>query len=149
MPEARGLHCRPAVSRHERQVRQLAIALTAAAAAATLAALALSPTWPRAALAAGSLLALAYTVCLGRKTLLPTIIVGSDGQLRAERDGEEVPVVVRYCGARFISLRSPQGSLALWPDSLGAGQWRRLLVACRWPHAGASARQLDAARDAN
>ncbi len=77
------------------------------------------------------------------------LIVGGDGQLRAERDGEEMPLEVRYCGARFISLGSPQGLLALWPDSLGPGQWRRLLVACRWPHAGAKARRADAVGDAN
>lgn len=149
MAEARGFECRPTASGRQRRARQLAVTLTALACAATLLALTLAPDWLRAGAAACSVFALTLAVCPGRKRALPTILVDGEGRLFARRGDDLLPLAVRYCGARFVSLQSREGVLAIWPDSLAPDRWRRLLVACRWPRRSAAARSDADARGAN
>jgi hypothetical protein len=63
-----------------------------------------------------------------------------------EVDATAVPVTVRYATPGFICLGSPRGLLTIWPDSMSASEWRRLVVSCRWHRAQGS---KSAARSAN
>lgn len=106
--------------------------LTAGAACACAAALLLAPSPLRAAATAASAAALALAVCPRRASAARQLVIGRDGAIRACSDDAVEAATVRYFGPRFVCLQTKRGALAVWPDSMAAADWRRLLVACRW-----------------
>jgi hypothetical protein len=123
-------------SRRARQVGRVAIALTAVATAGCLAAVALAPSGTRVAVALAAMLVLGLAARRISASRAGTLAVDPDGTLRVDCGDGIRSAKVGYCGAALICLRTPDGLVAIWPDAMPATHWRRLLVACRWPHAG-------------
>ncbi len=130
MPDAADFRIDLLASQRAGSVRAAARLLTAAAAFACAAALLLAPSPLRAAATLASVAALAF--CPGRAPSARQLVIGIDGAIRAGGDDEVETAAVRYFGPRFVCLQTPRGALAVWPDSMTATGWRRLLVACRW-----------------
>jgi len=118
-------------------VRALAQALTAAAAVACVLSAVLAPSLARIAAALTSSGAFALTL---RRERAPRSVaqlsIGADGRIRHCTDGADEAASVRYCDPNFVCLQTARGPLPLWRDSMVAAAWRRLAVACRWPHRG-------------
>jgi hypothetical protein len=141
VPEVAAFRCDLQASRRASSVAALARVLTAVAAAACVLAVALAPTALRGLAALTSVGAFLYSFRPRRMPTPRQLSVDNDGLVRARVDDADVSVTVQYCGPRFVSLGSPLGSLSVWPDSLAASHWRRLLVACRWPHGSPATRR--------
>jgi hypothetical protein len=124
------LHLSP--SRRARQAHWLAAALTAAAAAACAFAFVLSPSVSRAAVALAALAAAAIVAARPAASWIGGVDVDADGTVRVDSEDGSQSATVGYCGPRFICLRAPGGAVGVWADALGAADWRRLHVACRW-----------------
>jgi hypothetical protein len=124
-----------APSRRARRMRAIALALTGVAAAACLLAFLLAPSGARLAAVLASI-ALPGAAAL-RKPATPAsrLAVTADGSIRIEAGGEIQSAAVGYCGGELICLKAAGKRYAVWPDALTGSDWRRLLVACRWPHA--------------
>ncbi len=135
MPEAVALRVDLLASRRARRVRALAQALTAAAAAACVLAAVLAPSSLRiaAALASSGAFVLTLRQGHGRRSAVQ-LAIGADGTIRDDADTVDDAATVRYCDPNFVCLQTARGPLALWRDSMAAAAWRRLAVACRWPH---------------
>ena len=134
MPEVAAFRADLLASRRAGRVRAMAQALTAAAAAACMLALLLAPSPLRLAATLGSVGVLVLAFCPGRRSVSRQLAVGSDGAIRACSGDADEAAGVRYFSPHFVCLRAPRGPLLVWPDSLAATDWRRLLVACRWQH---------------
>jgi hypothetical protein len=59
--------------------------------------------------------------------------------MRAEEGSEAQVVQSRFVTPWLIVLGDRAGAVPVWPDRLGALQYRRLAVACRWHRPGAEA----------
>jgi len=133
VPEAASIRLDPGASRCERRLRALARALTAATVAACLAGALMAPSALRVTAALAAAGALAIAVRPPRASLPPRLSVDRDGVVQLAGAAADEAAAVVYCGAGLVCLRTQAGRLPIWPDSLSADSWRRLLVACRWP----------------
>lgn len=122
-------------SRRSRYMRRIALALTTAAAAACLVALLLAPSGVRLGAAFASIAALGAAALRRREAPATGLAVAADGTIRIDAGGESRSVVVGYCGEQLVCLQAAGRRITVWPDALTESNWRRLLVACRWPHA--------------
>ena len=134
MPEAEALRCDLLPSRRARHVASIARVVTGLAALACLVAVVLEPTLTRGVATLVALLASLFALVDRRGPEVRQIGLLGNGNLRAVVDDVDGPAAVRYCSPGFLCLRTPSGSIAVWPDCLSAPSWRRLLVWCRWPH---------------
>ena len=112
----------------------MAQALTVTAAAACALAFVLAPSTPRFAAALASTLVLLLAFRPGHERSQPRLGVDAEGAVVAGTGESEEVAVVQYSSPAYVCLMTRGGRLALWPDSLPASAWRRLLVACRWRH---------------
>jgi hypothetical protein len=132
VPESAAFLVEVAPSPRARRARMLAVVLTAAACCACLAALLLAPSVARAAALLVSLVALGLSFRPGQNGPARRLRMASDGTLTTAIEGEYEPATVRYCAPSYICLGGASGPLSVWPESMPASAWRRLLVACRW-----------------
>jgi hypothetical protein len=130
VPEAAALRIDLLASRRARRVRALARALTAVAAAGCIVAALLAPS----SLRIGAALASAGAFVLRARRSAARLAIGADGAIRDDTAAADGAATVLYCGSSFVCLQTARGPLALWRDSMAAAAWRRLAVACRWPH---------------
>jgi hypothetical protein len=132
VPEAAAFRIDLLASRRARRIRTLAQAVTAIAAAACALAFVLAPSTLRsiAALASAGALLLAFRA--GHEPPRPRVGVDAEGSVLAGTDETEEVAIVQYSSPAYVCLATRRGRLAVWPDSLPATAWRRLLVACRW-----------------
>ena len=116
-------------------MRTLAQGLTAVAAAACILAAVLAPSFLRIAAALASSGVFALTLRRERaQRSASQLAIGADGAIRDCTDAADGSATVRYCDPNFVCLQTAKGPLALWRDSMAPVAWRRLAVACRWPH---------------
>jgi hypothetical protein len=135
VPEAAALRIDLLASRRARRVRALARALTAVAAAGCIVAALLAPSSLRIGAALASAGAFVLTRRGGRaRRSAARLAIGADGAIRDDTAAADGAATVLYCGSSFVCLQTARGPLALWRDSMAAAAWRRLAVACRWPH---------------
>jgi len=132
VPEAAAFRIDLRASSRARRIRRLAQALTAIAAAACALAFVLAPSTPRFAAALASTLALLLAFRPGRELARLRLGVDAEGAVLAGSGESEEIAAVQYGSPSYVCLKTRRGRLAVWPDSLPAGAWRRLLVACRW-----------------
>lgn len=132
MPEAATFRVELRRSRRAGVCRTAARLATAAATAACLVAVALAPSPMRLGAALASAGALLLALLAGRAPAARRLAIGADGTISVHADGEERPAAVRYAGRHLVCLATANRLLAVWPDSVSATDWRRLLVACRW-----------------
>jgi hypothetical protein len=130
-------------SRRARQLRHLSVALTGAVAVACLAAWALAPSLPRAVAVMASMAAIVVALLRPAARLPSRLVVTADGTVHVADGAKSQSAIVGYCGEQLICLRTADGPVQVWFDALQPGNWRRLLVACRWPRA----REQTATRD--
>jgi hypothetical protein len=128
-----GLQLELGPSRRARQVYLLSAMLTAATAAACVVAFVLSPSGSRAAVVLAALSAAAVIATRSAAAWTGKLTIDADGTVHVDSDRGNQSASVGYCGAQFICLRARRVSFGVWPDALGAIDWRRFLVACRWP----------------
>jgi hypothetical protein len=148
VPEATVFRIDLPASQRARQVRLAAQVLTGLAAAACLLALWLSPNAARLAASLAALAALVLVLRPVRPARGRQLAVGDDGMVQVG-SADDVTTTVLYCSAGFISLRVAGGTLPIWSGDLPATAWRRLLVACRWPHQRASGPKGEFLPDSN
>jgi len=110
----------------------VAQALTVVAAVACALAFVLAPSTPRFVAVLASTLALLLALRPGREPPQPRLGVDAEGAVVAGNGESEEAAIVQYSSPAYVCLMTRGGRLALWPDSLPATEWRRLLVACRW-----------------
>ncbi len=132
MPEAATLRVELHGSRRADACRTAARLVTAVAVAACGVAVVLAPSPLRLGAALASAGALLFALRGARAPAARRLAVGADGTISVDAGGEDRPAVVRYVGRHLICLATAQRRLAVWPDSMSAADWRRLLVACRW-----------------
>ena len=120
-------------------MRATAVALTALAAAATGFAAVQAPSVTRSLAAIGALAMVVAALCLGRKRPVGLLVVDTRGPVRLRAGELDLPLTLRYVGARFVSFGSARGTVAVWPDAVDGDLWRRLLVACRWSRPASTA----------
>jgi hypothetical protein len=126
-------HLELSPSRRARQAHRLAAVLTVATAASCIVAFVLSPSGVRAAAILATLSATAFVATRSAASSAGSLDLAADGTVRVDADGRNQSASVGYCGAQLICLRTSTSSVRVWPDALGATEWRRLQVACRWP----------------
>jgi hypothetical protein len=119
-------------SRRAGVCRAAARLVTTLAAAACVLAVALAPSPLRLGAALASVGALLLALLAGRAPAARRLLIGADGTISVHTGGEDRPAAVRYAGRHLICLATADRLLAVWPDSVSATDWRRLLVACRW-----------------
>jgi hypothetical protein len=132
VPEAAAFRVDLRASHRARRIRRLAQALTVIAAAACALAFVLVPSTPRFVAALASTLAMLLAFRPGREPSQPRLGVDAEGAVVAGTGESEEVAVVQFSSPAYVCLMTRSGRLALWPDSLPATAWRRLLVACRW-----------------
>jgi len=110
----------------------LAQALTAMAAAACALAFVLAPSTLRFIAVLASTGALVLALRAGHEPHRPRVGVDAEGGVLAGTCETEEAASVQYSSPAYVCLATSRGRLAVWPDSLPATAWRRLLVACRW-----------------
>ena len=132
MPEAAAFRVDLRVSHRAKRIRRVAQALTVVTAVACALAFVLAPSTPRFVAVLASTLALLLALRPGREPSQPRLGVDAEGAVVAGNGESEEVAVVQYSSPAYVCLMTRGGRLALWPDSLPASAWRRLLVACRW-----------------
>jgi hypothetical protein len=133
VPEAASFRAELMPSQRARRWRALAQGLTGLAAGACLLALLQSPSPARLAAALLAAAALGAVLLRQRRAAGRRIAVDGDGTVRVLAADAEMTAVPLYCSASYVCLRAGE-RLPVWADALAPEAWRRLLVACRWPH---------------
>jgi len=133
VPEATAFRTELPASRRAGSLRALAQALSGAAAVACLLAFQLAPSPLRLAAALASAAALVLALRPSPTSALPPRIgVDAGGAVQVRTGDADEAAAVGYCAPHYICLQTRRGPLPVWPDSIAAADWRRLLVACRW-----------------
>ena len=133
MPEAIAFGVDLPASRRAGRLRAAARVLTLVAAGACGTAALLAPSPMRVAAALASIGAFALASLPGSAAAARRLAVDADGTISTGSGDADEPAVVRYCSRHLVCLGTSGGGLvAVWPDSMSATHWRRLLVACRW-----------------
>ena len=132
MPEATAFGVDLPASRRAGRLRAAAWVLTLVAAAACGTAALLAPSPMRVAVALACIGAFVLASLPGARAAARRLAVDADGTIHTGSGDADQPAVVRYCGRHLVCLGTPGGLVAVWPDSMSATHWRRLLVACRW-----------------
>ncbi len=138
MPDTAALRLEVHASRRAGWLAVAARSVTALALLGCLAALSREPTLLRGAAALAAAAALAWTWRPQRGPDLSQVRVDPDGRIRARIADVDEAATVQFCSAGLLCLRAAGRLVAIWPDSLTAADWRRLLVCCRWPRGGSS-----------
>jgi len=132
VPEANAFGVDLPASRRAGRLRAAARALTLVAAVACGTAALLAPSPMRIAAALVSIGAFVLASLPRGRAAVRRLAVDADGTIRTGSGDAVEPALVRYCGRHLVCLGTPGGLVAVWPDSMSATHWRRLLVACRW-----------------
>jgi hypothetical protein len=132
VPEATAFGVDLPASRRAGRLRAAARVLTLVAAGACGTAALLAPSPMRVAAALASIGAFVLASWPASRAAARRLAVDADGTIRTGIAAADEPAVVRYCGRHLVCLGTPGGLVAVWPDSMSAANWRRLLVACRW-----------------
>jgi len=124
-------------SRLEGRARRSARFLSLAAAAACLAA-AMQPagvTWVQWAAFAAALTAFAASAWRRPPATERRLEIDAAGRIGVgSADTPSVAASLLYRDRAYICLEHDRRRFPVWRDQLPARQWRRLQVACRWPH---------------
>jgi len=132
VPESAALRIDLSASRRAGVAAAFAQTLSAATAAACALAVLLAPSPLRIAAAVASAMALLLSLRVRRRSASIRVGVDADGELRAGAGGAGGTATVRYCAPEYVCLQTGRELLPVWPDSMPAADWRRLLVGCRW-----------------
>ena len=132
MPEAVAFGIDLPASRRAGRLRAAARVLTLVAAVACGTAALLAPSPMRVAAALASIGAFALACLPASRAAARRLAVDAEGAIRAGNGDADEPAAVRYCSRHLVCLGTSGGLIAVWPDSMSATHWRRLLVACRW-----------------
>ena len=138
MPETAALRLEVHASRRARWLAVAARLVTALAFLGCLITLSLEPTLLRGAAALAAAAAIAWAWRPQRGPDLSQVSVDADGEIRGRVADVDAPATVQFCSAGLLCLRVAGRPVAIWPDSLTAADWRRLLVCCRWPRGGSA-----------
>lgn len=146
MPEASSFRFELRPSRSESAARGLASGLTAAAAAACLAAAFLDPSPSRLAAAFLACAAAVFVLCLRRDGRVRRVRLDGDATIAVASGETEQGAEVAYCSPHFLCLDAGGRRVPVFADAVAPQAWRRLLVACRWTRRPAAADDGAAAR---
>ncbi len=122
-------------SKRGRGLAALALLLTAAAFIAACLSELISPAPPRFAAAAATLTAFGLGLRQWRRPgPAEQLRLTADARILARTDpaSEPRPLSVHFVAPWLIVLGDSASVLPVWPDCLGADEFRRLAVACRW-----------------
>jgi hypothetical protein len=146
VPEAASFRFDLRPSRGESAARGLALGLTAAAAAACLAAAFVDASSLRLVAAAVASAAVVFALCPGRGGRTDRIRLDGEARLAVVRGETEQAAEVAYCSPHYLCLDAGGRRVPVFADAVAPDAWRRLLVASRWTRRPAAADDGAAAR---